>query len=68
MTAKMWLLRHLLFMPCGDPVQQEKDVAAVEQELRFGKERVRAARTSIEQAHQLRQTYDQLLERTKWPS
>jgi hypothetical protein len=57
-------LRRLLFMPDGDPVQQEKDVAAVERELQSGKERVRAARMSIEQAQHLRETYRQLLERT----
>lgn len=68
MTSKMRLLRQLLYMPDGDPAQQEKDVAAIERELQHGKERVREARLSIERAHDLRETYGRLLERTKWPS
>lgn len=65
MTAKMRLLRQLLWMPEGDPAQQEKDVAAVARELQMGKELVRAARSSVENAQQLRETYQRLLERTQ---
>lgn len=68
MTSPMRLLRQVLFMPHGDPAQQEKDVAAVAQELQSGTERVRAARASIERSQELRETYGKLLERTKWPS
>jgi hypothetical protein len=63
-TSPIRLLRHLLFLPCGNPTQQEKDVAAIEQELRSGKDQVRAARLSIEKSHELRATFARLLERT----
>ena len=64
MTSPIRLLRHLLLMPWGNPTQQEKDVAAIEQELQSGKERVRAARLSIENSQELRATCARLLERT----
>jgi hypothetical protein len=64
MTSPIRLLRHLLFMPSGNPAQQEKDVAAIEQELRSGKERVRAARVPVEKSTELRATFAKLLERT----
>lgn len=63
MTSPFRLLRHLLFMPCGNP-DQEKDVAAIELELRSGKEQVRAARVFIETSQELRATFARLLERT----
>jgi hypothetical protein len=37
MTSPIRLLRHFLLMPDGNPAQQEKDVVAIEQELRSGK-------------------------------
>jgi hypothetical protein len=64
MTSPIRLLRHFLLMPDGNPAQQEKDVAAIEQELRSGKEQVRAARASIEKSQELRATFARLLERT----
>ena len=64
MTSPIRLLRHLLFMPCGNPAQQEKDVAAIEHELQSGKDQVRAARVSIEKSQELRATFARLLERT----
>jgi hypothetical protein len=64
MTSPIRLLRHLLFMPWGNPAQQEKDVAAIEQELQSGKERVHAARLSVEKSQELRVTFAKLLERT----
>ena len=64
MTSPIRLLRRLLLMPEGNPAQQEKDVAAVAQELRLGKEQVRAARVSIEKSQELRATFARLLERT----
>lgn len=68
MTPAMRLLRHFLFMPCGNPAQQERDVVAIERELKSSTERVRAARLSIEKSQELGETYGKLLERTKWPS
>lgn len=65
MTAKMRLLRHLLLMPEGDPVQQEKDVAAVARDLQSGKDMVRAARSSLERGQHLRDTFNRLLERNQ---
>jgi hypothetical protein len=51
-------------MPDGNPAQQEKDVAAIDRELRSGREQVRAARLSTEKSHELRATFAKLLERT----
>lgn len=67
MTSPMTFLRKFLFMPDGDLTQQDKDVAAVEQELKSGKDKIHAACASLEKARQLRATYNEVLERTKWP-
>ena len=65
MSTPMRFLRHLLFLPCGNPKQQDKDVRAVEHELKQGRERVKIARATIENAHKLRELMNEVLEKTK---
>jgi hypothetical protein len=69
MTPAVKLIRTLLFLPVKEAMLREQRVVETERVLERGRRENEAVRGLVNQsAVQLRETYDQLLERTKWPS
>lgn len=65
MTEPMRLLRTLLFLPSGNPSQQDRDVREVEAQLRHGHDRVRAARIEMNKSGELKKLFGEVLEKLK---
>lgn len=69
MTPGVKLIRTLLFLPVKEAELREQRVAETQENLERERKQNEAVRGRVnESALQLRETYDQLLERTKWPS
>jgi hypothetical protein len=69
MTPAMKLIRSLLFLPVKEAELREKRVVDTVQYLERSRAENTVRRNRVnESAAELRQTYDRLLERTKWPS
>ncbi len=69
MTPGMKLIRTLLLLPVKEAELRERRVVETQRVLAQGRQENEAVRGLVNQsAVQLRETYDRLLERTKWPS